>query len=143
MPIRRRGSLARRHPDRRTEARATRPGAFEDQVQAALDRLPAEFAVLLDSVAVVVEDLPTADQARDVDGDPDGWLYGIYDGTPLNTWGADQVPFPSVITLFRVPLQEDFPDPDDLAWEIERTVVHELAHHAGIDDARLTELGYD
>ncbi len=105
--------------------------------------LPPEFAVLLDSVAVVVEDLPTPDQARDADGDPDGWLYGIYDGTPLNTWGADQVPFPNVITLFRIPLEEDFPDPDELAWEIERTVVHELAHHAGIDDARLTELGYD
>ena len=111
MPIRRRGSLARRHPERRVEPPIIVPGAFEEQVQAALDRLPPEFAVLLDSVAVVVEDVPTPDQARDADGDADGWLYGIYDGTPLNAWGADQVPFPNVITLFRVRSRRTSPIP--------------------------------
>ena len=81
------------------------------------------------------------EQAPDADDADDGWLYGIYEGTPLIEWGADQVPFPNVITLFRIPLQEDFPDPAELALEIARTVVHELAHHAGIDDDRLARAG--
>ena len=143
MPIRRRGSLARRHPDRRVEPPIAGPGAFEDAgpgrarpAAAGVRGPPGQRRRGRGGPA-------DAGPGADADGDPDGWLYGIYDGTPLNTWGADQVPFPNVITLFRVPLQEDFPDPDELAWEIERTVVHELAHHAGIDDARLTELGYD
>lgn len=143
MPIRRRGALARRHPERRAPVTPTRPGSFERQVQAALDSLPPDIARLLETVAVVVEDLPTPEQAADAAGDGDDWLYGLYEGTPLIEWGADMVPFPNVITLFRIPLQQDFPDPGELAWEIARTVVHELAHHAGIDDARLHELGYD
>ncbi len=142
MPLRRRGALARRHPDRHSATATTGPDAFERQVAAALESLPLEIAKLLESVAVVVDDLPTPEQAAGSD-DPDGWLYGLYEGTPLIEWGADQVPFPNVITLFRIPLQEDFPDPAELAYEIARTVVHELAHHAGIDDDRLHELGYD
>ena len=53
------------------------------------------------------------------------------------------VPFPNKITLFRLPLETDFPDPDDLADEVRRTVIHELAHHAGIGDERLAELRFD
>ena len=45
------------------------------------------------------------------------------------------------ISLFRFPLEEDFPNPDDLAAEVRATVIHELAHHLGIDDDRLDELG--
>lgn len=143
MPIRRRGALARRHPERRSPSDARTPGSFERSVQAALDSLPPEIARLLETVAIVVEDLPTPEQAAEAAAEGDGWLYGLYEGTPLIEWGADQVPFPNVITLFRIPLQEDFPDPGERAWEIARTVVHELAHHAGIDDERLHELGYD
>ena len=57
--------------------------------------------------------------------------------------GADWAAMPNRITLFRLPLEADFPDPDDLADEVWATVVHELAHHLGIDDARLDELGLD
>jgi predicted Zn-dependent protease with MMP-like domain len=53
------------------------------------------------------------------------------------------VPFPAKITLFQLPLETDFPDPDDLAEEVRITVIHELAHHAGIDDERLHELDFD
>jgi predicted Zn-dependent protease with MMP-like domain len=48
---------------------------------------------------------------------------------------------PNKISLFRLPLETDFPDPDDLAEQVRITVIHELAHHAGLDDARLDELG--
>ncbi len=57
--------------------------------------------------------------------------------------GADWSVVPNKITLFRLPLEADFPDPEDLADEVRRTVVHELAHHAGIDDRRLHDLGAD
>jgi predicted Zn-dependent protease with MMP-like domain len=53
------------------------------------------------------------------------------------------VPFPNKITLFQLPLETDFPDPDELEEQVRITVLHELAHHAGIDDERLRELDYD
>lgn len=143
MPMRRRAALAHRHPRRRVPDRwEDAPGSFERVVQEALDGLPEPFRRLLANVAVVVEDWPTPEQSR-VGGASDGWLYGLYDGTPATEPWADQVVAPNVITLFRVPLQEDFRNPDELVWEIRRTVIHELAHHAGIDDERLGELGYD
>ena len=61
----------------------------------------------------------------------------------ITEYGADWVALPNRITLFRLPLEEDFPDPDDLAEEVRITVIHELAHHLGIDDDRLDELGVD
>ena len=84
----------------------------------------------------------TPEQSRDAQGGHVA-LYGLYEGTPLAEYAADLVPFPNKISLFRLALEEDFPDPDELAEEVRRTVVHELAHHAGIDDERLRELGYE
>ena len=133
MAIRRRGSLARRHPERRIAPQLAQGTAFEQLVERALDGLPDDIRRLLANVAIVVEDEP-----------PDGeWLYGLYEGTPVVEYAADQVPFPNKITLFRVALEEDFPRRAELAQEVRRTVVHELAHHAGFDDGRLRELGYD
>src|SRR5665647_3983292 len=73
----------------------------------------------------------------------DETLYGLYEGVPRTEWGADEVPFPNAITIFRLPLEEDFPDPLDLEDEVRITVAHELAHHMGIDDERLAELGVE
>jgi predicted Zn-dependent protease with MMP-like domain len=70
-------------------------------------------------------------------------LYGLYEGVPRTEWGADSVPIPNKISLFRLPLEEDFSDPRDLEDEVRVTVIHELAHHLGIDDSRLDELGLD
>ena len=92
---------------------------------------------------MVIDEEPTAEQAGIAGGDPGGTLYGLYEGTPAVEYAADWVPFPNKITLFRLPLEEDFPDPADLAEEVRRTVVHELAHHAGIGEDRLAELGFD
>jgi predicted Zn-dependent protease with MMP-like domain len=116
---------------------------FEVLVERALAGLPEQFRRLLDDVAIVIEDVPTPDQSRQSGGADDGWLYGLYEGVPAVEWGADMVPFPNKITLFRLPLEADFPDPDELEDEVRRTVIHELAHHAGITDERLHELGYD
>jgi predicted Zn-dependent protease with MMP-like domain len=143
MPLRRRGQLARRYRQRRIAPPARRHEPFEVLVERALDSLPPRFASLLDDVAVVIEDVPSRDQANLGGADADGWLYGLYEGVPATEWGADMVAFPNKITLFRIPLETDFADPGELADEVRRTVIHELAHHAGISDERLHELGYD
>ena len=116
---------------------------FEALVDRALAGIPAPFRAALGEVAIVIEDEPTADQLRDNGLRPDETLYGLYEGTPATEWGADWVPAPNKITLFRLPLEEDFPDPVELEEEVRLTVVHELAHHLGIDDDRLDELGVD
>ena len=142
MPLRRRGQLARQHPNRRLRPVPRKHVPFEELVERALDKLPDDFARLLEDVAIVVEDSPTPEQAE-VAGTPDGWLYGLYEGVPATEWGADWVALPNKISLFRLPLEADFPDPAELEEEVRITVMHELAHHAGIDDERLHELNLD
>jgi predicted Zn-dependent protease with MMP-like domain len=143
VPLRRRGALARRYPDRRVALPPERHESFEVLVERALDGLPIGFQSLLENVAIVIDDVPTAEQARLGGATDDGWLYGLYEGIPAIEYGAGSLPFPNKITLFRLPLETDFPDPDELADEVRRTVIHELAHHAGIGDDRLAELRYD
>ena len=139
MPKRRRGSrTARRGP-----SRLTRHRRFEDLVEEALATIPMPFAAALDEVAIVIEDEPTPEQLRENEVGPDGTLYGLYEGVPRNEWGADWVTAPNRISLFRLALEADYPDPDDLADEVWTTVVHEFAHHLGIDDDRLHALGVD
>ena len=139
MPKRRRGSRAARLQPRR--AAAHRP--FDALVDEALSTIPMPFAAALDEVAIVIADEPTRDQLRSNGLPDDDTLYGIYEGVARTEYGADWIVVPNTITLFRLPLEADFPDPDDLADEVWITVVHELAHHLGIDDERLHELGVD
>ena len=120
-----------------------RGDAFERLVERALDGLPANVRGLLENVAIVIEDEPDAAMRRDQRLAADETLYGLYEGTPIVEYGADWVPFPNKITLFRLPLEEDFPDPRELADEVRRTVLHELAHHVGYGDERLEDLGLD
>ena len=124
-------------------SRSTRHRPFESLVEAALASIPEPFASALDEVAIVIDDEPTADQRRENEIDDDDTLYGLYEGVPRTEWGADWAPVPNRIILFRLPLEADFADPEELADEVWATVVHELAHHLGIDDHRLEELGID
>jgi predicted Zn-dependent protease with MMP-like domain len=112
---------------------------FEALVDRALEGLPEWVHEQIDNLVVVVEDWPTPEQ------DPDGQgILGIYEGVSLlersgDYWGA----MPDQITVFRQPhLQMNLSD-HDLEEEIRRTVLHELAHHLGIDDGRLHDLGWD
>jgi predicted Zn-dependent protease with MMP-like domain len=97
---------------------------FEDTVRRALDSLPPKIARGLENVAVVVED--------EHPDDPD--LLGLFEEEPY---------LPAKITIYRLPLEESFRDPRELEHEIRVTVLHELAHYFGIEEDRLTELGYD
>ena len=135
MPKRRRGS---RHATR-IRSHVT----FDRLVDRALAGIPSPFREHLGEVAIVIDDEPSPDQLRSNGMDADESMYGIYEGVPLTEYGADWVAMPNRITLFRLPLEEDFPDPEDLAEEVRITVIHELAHHLGIDDDRLDELGVD
>jgi len=123
--------------------RSDRHRPFEQLVERALASIPMPFAAALEEVAVVIEDAPTPEQLRDNELDPDDWLYGLYEGVPRTEWGADWAATPNKISLFRFPLEADFADPEDLEEEVRITVIHELAHHLGIDDDRLHELGVD
>ena len=142
MVKRRRGSRTARAAGV-TRHRSGRHLPFERLVERALAGIPMPFAAALGEVAVVIEDAPTPDQLRQHDLPPDEWLYGLYEGVPRTEWGADWAQLPNKISLFRFPLEADFPDPDDLEDEVRITVIHELAHHLGIDDDRLHELGVD
>lgn len=137
MPKRRRGARSAIVQPLRRHRR------FEALVESALARIPPPFDRALEEVAVVIEDEPSPEHRREHGLGPDDTLYGLYEGVPRTEWGADWSPVPNKISLFRLPLEEDFPDPGDLADEVRNTVVHELAHHLGIDDARLDELGFD
>jgi predicted Zn-dependent protease with MMP-like domain len=97
--------------------------SFDEHVRRALDSLPADLARGLDNVAVVVED--------ENPDDPD--LFGLFEEAPY---------MPAKITIYRLPLEESFPDSRELEREIQITVLHELAHYFGIDEDRLEELGY-
>ena len=123
--------------------RTSRHRPFEALVDDALATIPMPFAAALDEVAIVIADEPSAEQRRENDLGPDDTLYGLYEGVPRTEGGADWFAMPNRITLFRLPLEEDFAHPDDLADEVWLTVVHELAHHLGIDDDRLHDLGVD
>jgi predicted Zn-dependent protease with MMP-like domain len=106
---------------------------FEEHVRAALDSLPPHIAGALKNVAVVVED----ENAEDPD------LYGLYEGVPLPERGDMAGSLPDRIAIYRRPLEEDFDDPEELRTEIRVTVLHELAHYFGLDEDRISELGYE
>jgi predicted Zn-dependent protease with MMP-like domain len=106
---------------------------FDDHVRAALDELPPHLAAALKNVAVVVED--------ENPEDPD--LLGLYHGVPLMERGDTTGMLPDKISIYRVPLEESFLDPDELREEIRITVLHELAHYFGLDEDRIADLGYD
>ena len=108
---------------------------FEALVAEALDRIPPELAVLIDNVVVVVEDDAPAD-------DPE--LLGLYEGIPLTERGASYGGvLPDRITIYRNPTLAICDELGHVVEEVEITVVHEIAHHFGIGDDRLHELGYD
>jgi predicted Zn-dependent protease with MMP-like domain len=117
---------------------------FETLVATALDGLPASIQEAMSNVDVVIEEWPTDQQYAELDLAPEEWLFGLYEGTPLIERGVLAEPLmPDKITIFKGPLEEACESDEQITDEIRRTVVHEVAHHFGIDEDRLAELGYD
>jgi predicted Zn-dependent protease with MMP-like domain len=116
--------------------------AFRRLVEEALALVPEEFRLYLEGVPVVIEDW-APDALLDELGVPgDDTLYGLYSGRALTEGPRDSGELPPRITIYRAPLLEDCEDEEDLREEIATTVIHELAHHFGIDEGRLEELGW-
>ncbi len=107
---------------------------FEELVADALDKVPGQLMSMLDNVAIVVEDLPP---------DGDMHLLGLYEGFALTDrgWHYGGV-LPDKISIFRKPILSICDTEDDVVHEVAVTVVHEIAHHFGIEDQRLHELGW-
>ena len=108
------------------------PGRFEEMVATALDSLPSELGRLMSNVAVTVEHDPG----------PPG-LLGLYEGIPLTSRTTQYAGvLPDRITIYRQAICAICRTEDEVAGEVRRTVIHEVAHHFGIDDDRLDELGW-
>jgi predicted Zn-dependent protease with MMP-like domain len=108
---------------------------FEELVGDALDAVPAELLELLENVVILVEDDPPPE-------DPD--LLGVYEGHALTERGWDYSGvLPDRIVIYRNPILAICDSDDDVVDEVSVTVVHEIAHHFGIDDRRLHELGWE
>jgi predicted Zn-dependent protease with MMP-like domain len=116
--------------------------AFRRLVDEALGLLPVEFRPYLEGVAVVIAGWPPEAVLDELGVPEDETLYGLYSGRALTEGPAVSGELPPRITLFRGPLLEDCLDEDDLREEVATTVLHEIAHHFGIDEARLEELGW-
>ena len=114
------------------------------EVIAILDRLPKRFREGLRNIEIVVEKRPSAELLRAEGLDPHGdTLYGLYQGVPLPERSQFDLPMlPDKITIFSEPLLEDFPDQEELRSEIRLTVLHEIAHYFGINEAEIADLGY-
>ena len=110
---------------------------FEDAVGDGLDLIPDELAQHIDNVVILVEDEPPPEAEA-----PD--LLGLYEGTPLTErgewWAAGSLP--DRITIFKNPTLRICASREEVTEEVAVTVIHEIAHHFGIDDARLHELGW-
>jgi predicted Zn-dependent protease with MMP-like domain len=106
--------------------------AFEELVAEALDGIPEEIGRQMRNVAVLVEDDPPPGEA----------LFGRYEGVPLTERAEYFGALPDRITIYRRPLCAACRSEAELVRQVRITVVHEVAHHFGIDDDRLDELGY-
>jgi predicted Zn-dependent protease with MMP-like domain len=116
---------------------------FDQRVSNALEKIPHIFRESLQNVHIVVDDWPDPDLMEEVTGDRNEVLYGLFTGKPLSErhyddWGD----LPSMIHIYQGPLEEDFPDLEELEREIEITLVHEIAHYLGFDEETLEEYGY-
>ena len=117
---------------------------FEGLVADALDGIPAEFAPYLHNVAVVIEDEPAPGLLRDLGLDAQRHtLYGVYQGVPLDSRPHDFAgQLPDRITIFAGPLLRRYRTPAELRRQVQTTVIHEIAHFFGLDDAHIRRLGY-
>ena len=109
------------------------PQRFDELVSDALDLIPSQLAAVMDNVVVLVAD-------RDPDDDD---LLGLYEGVALTERDSHYAgSLPDTITIYRDALLDECDSADEVVEEVAITVIHEIAHHFGIDDGRLEELGW-
>lgn len=118
---------------------------FEAAVEDALDSIPDAFLEALDNVMVTVQNEPNARQRMSSGSEgPSGEILGLYEGVALTQRGEwyGEGEMPDVVTIFKGPHERCFNSRERIVEEIRRTVVHEIGHHFGMDDAALRRIGY-
>lgn len=117
---------------------------FDEIATRAIERIPEELREYLENVVISVQPEPSPELLEEMGMDPEeDTLLGLYQGVALTEKSVtDPVSYPDTIYLYQEPLQEMCDSIEQLEEEIEITVVHEVAHHFGIDEDRLAELGY-
>ncbi len=113
---------------------------FEQLVNEGIEAIPKKFLDKLDNVAITIEDFPTPMQLRK-QGLPRGWtLFGLYEGIPQTRRGSSYAGvLPDKITIFRGPIMNAAANPDQVKEIVKNTVWHEIAHHFGMDEARVRQ----
>jgi len=115
---------------------------FDALVEESLKNLPEEFAAAMENIEVVVEDYPSHEQLRSVGVRRAGSLLGLYQGIPLSERASYyHLAMPDRISIFRDAILAGCHTPEEIRCQVRRTVLHEIAHHFGISDQRLIELG--
>ena len=117
---------------------------FQELVTRAVDSLPQEFKDRLENIDVTVEDWPSSSQLAEVELKRGEDLLGLYEGVPrtMRSRHYGLVP-PDKITIFQKPIEASCRYDDEVTEEVRRVVLHEIAHHFGIDDARLKQIEQD
>jgi len=117
---------------------------FDLIVAHAVERIPRDIRRHLDNIAITVQRRPSRTLLREMHVPRGDTLYGIFEGDALTERSASEPPlYPDRIIIFQEPLENDCDTIDERTREIERTVVHEIAHYFGIEEERLAELGYE
>jgi predicted Zn-dependent protease with MMP-like domain len=115
---------------------------FEELVDKAVQNLPAEIFDHLDNVEVVVDDRPSPNQLRKYGLKPNQTLLGLYEGVPQTRRSSNYgMVLPDKITIFQNTIEAVCRSDEEVIAEVEKVVKHEIAHHFGISDARLREIG--
>jgi predicted Zn-dependent protease with MMP-like domain len=115
---------------------------FEELVAEALDSIPEELSRMMSNVEIVVQDEPAPHQLARLALGPGSTLFGLYEGIPLTSRGVYDRALPDKITIFEGPITRYARTPDAIREQVRRTVIHEIAHHFGIDEDRLHDLGW-
>ncbi len=117
--------------------------AFEGLVAEAVNALPEWVREQMDNIEITIAPWPSAAQLRSVNVRGGETLLGLYEGVPLTKRGRGyNLTPPDRITLFQRPLELQAGDPSHLVRIIQQTIIHEIAHHFGISDEKLDQLGY-
>jgi predicted Zn-dependent protease with MMP-like domain len=115
---------------------------FENLVDQAIESLPEEFQERMDNVDIIIADYPTRTQQKRSDRAKGEVILGLYEGVPLTERTTNYtMMMPDKISIFQKNIEAIFHDDAEIVKEIRRVVLHEIAHHFGIDDDRLDELG--
>jgi predicted Zn-dependent protease with MMP-like domain len=116
---------------------------FAAVVEQAIARVPEKIREALGNMVITVQDKPSAELLEDLGFAPDDELFGVYSGIPLSERNVTEPPlYPDIIYIFRESLENYCRSRRELIQEIEITVVHEIAHYLGFDEAQLQDLGY-